>query len=401
MLANPINNDTPQGLVNIPNVGQIVQAPSIPIPTEPKPLASTGNYAVPSGGIVGKINSYDADDDSEFEPIFWNDADILDESAFLGIDFKKIRGALGKAGNFIFSRIGKGQKNYVKHISPFGFLINNNDYTGGDDFSNYMGTDIEAVAPNFAAILKKAAESGVLHVPTRILSNQVYHLHLQETQPSSYTGEDYNNFDGISPECVQRHQAFFDGLSPGEQEMYSDFLGINFKAIGKAIGGVVKGVGKVVGKVGKAVGKAAVFTGKTIGKGAKLIGKGVVKAGKLGLKILASQAGLGGDQVTDQSNGGYLPTNWGAGPQNGGGYNPDWNPELGEDQEYDPNLADQNSFDLEDLRAAQDDTLLRQQAAAAVSDALDPEPPQTNILLWVALAAFLGLGFYLIKTKKL
>ncbi|RFZ84769.1 hypothetical protein DYU05_03955 [Mucilaginibacter terrenus] len=399
MIANSDTTSTPTILDSVPNVGQPVYAAPMPIPAPT--VGSSNNNQVPKTGIVASINTYDADDDSEFEPRFWDSEDVLDESAFLGINFKKVGHALGNAGRFVLHNVGSAGKFYIRHLTPYGQIekLDNDDFTGSDLYSNYMGIDLDAVAPNFAAIIKKAGESGVLHVPTRILTNRVYHNHLVETQPSNYTGDDYSDFTGLSEADLHKHQAFFNSLTPAEQDVYSDFLGINFKKIGKAIGSAFKAVGKAGKFVGKTVGKVGGFVGKTIGKGAVGLGKLAGKGIKLGLKVLASQAGL--DQQTDMSNGVVMPANWGAGAY--GAANEDWNPELGDiDQEYNPDLQDDYAYgsQLDDLA----DQPNRSSARELIEDALGPrpEPVQSGPSIWlfVALAAFLGIGYYLVKHKK-
>jgi hypothetical protein len=407
MFANTTFNDTPLGLVNIPNAGQIAPTPPMPIPVEVTPTA-TGNNTVLKGGIIGNINRYDADDDSEFDPWEWNEENVFDESAFLGINFKKIGKALGNAGHFVLHGLGSAGRSYVQHLTPFGFAFNHGgggddgDYTGGTpDVSNYFGIEVNNLHPSYGEILRKAAEADVLYIPTRILTNRLYHNHLVD-EDSSYTGDTYSDFTGLSMADIDKHQAFFNGLSDEEQEIYSDFLGINFKKIGKAIGGAFKAVGKAGKFLGKTIGKVGAFAGKTIAKGAVGIGKGALALGKLGVKVLASQAGLGGggDTVTDQSNGTFTPTNWASNEGGGGGYNPAYDPEFVDPGEYDNETGDQNSYENQRADLVADD-LRRQQAAAAVAEALEPEQSKTNIWLWVALAAFLGIGFYLIKSHKL
>jgi|GEM_PF-5051028 len=397
------NNEQPVGLQGMYNAGQEVPVVPMNIP-EPVKTTPTTTSGVPKTGFVNTLSKHDADDDSEFEPWFFDEENIFETSPFLGINFKKIGHALGNAGRWTVKRLGEGGSFYVRTMVPGGSALMNaiqerdRNYIG----SSYMGVELRNFHPGYAELLRKAAEADVLYVPTRILTNQVYHDHLSQTD-SNYTGNEYSHFEGLDMEDIADHQAFFDGLSPEEQEMYSDFLGINFKKIGKAIGGAVKAVGKGIGAAakgvakagafaGKTVGKVGVFAGKTLGKGAQLIGKGALAAGKLALKVAASQAGL--DGVTNQSNGEYYPQ----GGVYSGVYNPDFDPDINDPGEYDNETGDQNSYD-EQRNDLVDDEDRAQTAQELIANALEPEH-KTSIWLWVALAAVLGLGFYLIKYKK-
>ena len=92
---------------------------------------------------------------------------------------------------------------------------------------------------------------------------------------------EYSNYDG-NPDDID-----FMGFTPEQKQQYSDFLGIDFgkiaKAVGNAVGSAGKAVGKAVGSAGKAVGNAVakVATGtahvvRDVGVG---VAHGVARAG--------------------------------------------------------------------------------------------------------------------------
>ncbi|QKJ28430.1 hypothetical protein HQ865_01195 [Mucilaginibacter mali] len=128
----------------------------------------------------------------------------------------------------------------------------------------------------------------------KILTYGIAHIVIQhKAESSNFTGLTIGN---MTANDLHNYNGFLQSLNGREQQEYSDFLGINFKKIGQAIGNAAKAVGKGVGSAAKAVGHAAAFVAKPVVKLGGKIGTGVahvVRDAAVGTAHVVRDAGVG------------------------------------------------------------------------------------------------------------
>lgn len=311
------------------------------------------------------------------------------------------------------------------------------------DYSNFGGIDASHASPRVQNILIRAKAHGVLDVPNAIFNNRGYY--------QNYTGNHSVDLDGVDTYALIRHQQFFDSLTPIEQDEYSNFLGIDFKKIGKAIGSAAKAVGKGVAAVGKGIGKAAVGTahavrsvalgtahvardvGVAVGHGARAVGiavgKGAVVVGKFTWKnlpyiaagvaviigqpeiaaaILGAMVAMKNKGMSDAEIQQALEAQYGAGLFGGGGM---------PGAEYDPDADNIDDTDISDWTENQDGTIdlgdgttydpltgtiFNNDGIPNASQPSDNDHPNRKYWIWGAVIVVVGvLVWYLHKKGKL